>query len=152
MSYFNQIAGGPKSGYRYITDSNADWGQDLKRLKNWISDYNYCAQMRCDPNLKIGCPEICYGLSSVTIPDVGKPIKQIRINYFGGADIKYYFSDTAIDWWDSRRPIDPGWYATSTNYLMGSIYDKNKKDEESYRWLKKIRPFAQVGTAIFIYY
>lgn len=37
IAYFNQIAGGPKNGYKYLADSNIDWGQDrflvLKYLK-----------------------------------------------------------------------------------------------------------------------
>jgi hypothetical protein len=78
----------------------------------------------------------------------------IRVNYFGGADVKYYLGNRYIDWWDSRRPIDPGWYAISTNYLMGSIYDTTKPDNESYRWIRdnNIQPLYQVGTSIFIYH
>lgn len=36
VSYFNQTVGGSKNGYKYVTDSNVDWGQDLKRLKIWL--------------------------------------------------------------------------------------------------------------------
>jgi hypothetical protein len=32
LSYFNEIAGGPAGGYRWLVDSNLDWGQDLKML------------------------------------------------------------------------------------------------------------------------
>src|SRR5262249_11687693 len=32
LAYFNEIAGGPANGYRWLTDSNLDWGQDLKGL------------------------------------------------------------------------------------------------------------------------
>jgi hypothetical protein len=35
LSYFNELIGGPSNGYRYLTDSNIDWGQDLKRLAAW---------------------------------------------------------------------------------------------------------------------
>lgn len=151
MSYFNRLAGGSQNGYKYVTDSNADWGQDLKRLKNWVNDYNYCGGMKCDANLKVGCPKLCYTLIE-NPSDTPKTIEKIHLNYFGGADIKYYFGDTAIDWWDSRRPLEPGFYALSTNYLMGSIYDKTKPDNESYRWTEKFKPVAQVGTSIFVYY
>lgn len=151
MSYFNQLAGGPKNGFRYATDSNADWGQDLKRLKKWAGDYNFCLNANCGSSTKFGCPSLCCTLEKQSNnPHV--LIDKIHLNYFGGADIKYYFGDQAIDWWDSRRPIEPGWYALSTNYLMGSIYDKTKKDSESYRWIKNTKPVAQVGTSIFVYY
>lgn len=36
LAYFNYLAGGPSKGYRHLLDSNLDWGQDLKRLKNYI--------------------------------------------------------------------------------------------------------------------
>ena len=36
LSYFNEVAGGPYNGYKYLIDSNVDWGQDLPALKKWI--------------------------------------------------------------------------------------------------------------------
>lgn len=120
MSYFNESVGGPKNGYRYVTDSNADWGQDLKRLRSFLDDH----------------------------PEIGT----IRVDYFGGGDIKYYIGDKYIQWWDSKRPIEAGWYAISTNFLMGSLYDKTKPDKKSYRWLKNKKPAFQAGTSILIYY
>ena len=38
LSYANEIAGGPAGLYRYTVDSNLDWGQDLKRLKEWTDE------------------------------------------------------------------------------------------------------------------
>ena len=40
LSYFNEIGGGYKEGYKYVVDSNYDWGQDLKRLKIWVEKNN----------------------------------------------------------------------------------------------------------------
>ncbi len=40
LSYFNQLAGGPEGGRRYLLDSNVDWGQDLDRLSDWMRDRN----------------------------------------------------------------------------------------------------------------
>ena len=120
MSYFNRIAGGPKNGYNFVTDSNADWGQDLKRLRVFLDKH----------------------------PEIDK----IRVDYFGGADIKYYIKDEYLMWWDAKRPLEAGWYAISTNFLEGSIYDKTKKDPATYRWTQKLTPVYQVGTSILIYY
>lgn len=36
LSFFNRLAGGPKQGYRYLVDSNIDWGQDLPALKKYM--------------------------------------------------------------------------------------------------------------------
>ncbi len=150
MSYFNSLAGGPTKGYRYVTDSNADWGQDLKRLRAWVAQYNSCKKTRCDVTLGAGCPSYCRATPSTlhTTP----PIDRIRIDYFGGAEIGYYFDDVYQKWWDSKRPIEAGWYAISTNFLQGSLYDKTKKDGDSYRWILNFKPVHQVGTSILIYY
>ncbi len=121
LSFFNRTVGGPKNGYHYVTDSNADWGQDLKRLEKYLDHH----------------PEI----------------KQIHIDYFGGDNPRYRFGSKFIPWWDSRRPIEPGYYAISANFLMNSIYDKNKPDNQSYRWIIKnhLKPITQIGTSILIY-
>jgi len=36
LSYFNEFIGGPKNGYKYLIDSNLDWGQDLPGLRDYI--------------------------------------------------------------------------------------------------------------------
>lgn len=36
LSYFNQVVGGPKNGYKHLVDSSLDWGQDLPALKRWL--------------------------------------------------------------------------------------------------------------------
>ena len=37
LAFFNQLVGGPANGYRYLADSNVDWGGDLKRLRQWMA-------------------------------------------------------------------------------------------------------------------
>ncbi len=145
MSYFNEAVGGPKNGYNYVTDSNADWGQDLKRLDKFIDRYNWCPQNSLD--------------SFCAIYDTQKgQIEKIHLDYFGGGyntnqeDLDYYLGDTYIKWHGDSRPIGQGWYAISTNYLQSSIYNKKTIDRMSYRWLKNKEPFYQVGTSIMIYY
>jgi hypothetical protein len=36
LAYFNELVGGPRNGHRYLDDSNIDWGQDLKRLRQYM--------------------------------------------------------------------------------------------------------------------
>jgi Dolichyl-phosphate-mannose-protein mannosyltransferase len=36
IAYFNEVAGGPDGGAEWATDSNLDWGQDLKRLVKFM--------------------------------------------------------------------------------------------------------------------
>jgi hypothetical protein len=36
LEYFNEAAGGPREGHRWLVDSNLDWGQDLIRLGRYM--------------------------------------------------------------------------------------------------------------------
>lgn len=38
LSYYNIIGGGANNGYKIATDSNYDWGQDVKRLGKWMKE------------------------------------------------------------------------------------------------------------------
>jgi len=40
LAYFNELAGGPRNGYKTLVDSNLDWGQDLNGLASWLSARN----------------------------------------------------------------------------------------------------------------
>ncbi len=150
LSYFNQSVGGPENGYRYVTDSNADWGQDLKRLKKWIKRYN----ARCSGEGAKIIHRDCLSATGSYEPSNYRPvpIDKIRVDYFGGDNPELRLGDIYVRWWDSKRPIEPGWYAVSVNYRQGSIHSNEKTDTDSYRWLLNYRPFAQVGTSILIYH
>ncbi len=37
IGYFNQLAGGSSYGYKIARDSNLNWGEDIKRIKNYIA-------------------------------------------------------------------------------------------------------------------
>jgi hypothetical protein len=39
ISYFNELVG-PSNGYKYLADSNIDWGQDLLQLKEYLDRAN----------------------------------------------------------------------------------------------------------------
>ena len=38
LTFFNSLAGGPRGGWRYLANSNNDWGQDLPRLAEWLEE------------------------------------------------------------------------------------------------------------------
>jgi hypothetical protein len=38
LPYFNLLAGGPEGGYRYLVDSNLDWGQNMWQLREWMQE------------------------------------------------------------------------------------------------------------------
>jgi hypothetical protein len=54
LTYFNEVAGGPAGGARWLTDSNLDWGQALRILPDWlrargIDRVNLCYFGTADP-------------------------------------------------------------------------------------------------------
>jgi 4-amino-4-deoxy-L-arabinose transferase-like glycosyltransferase len=40
LNYYNEFAGGSYNGYKIAADSNTDWGQDLKRIADYIHENN----------------------------------------------------------------------------------------------------------------
>ena len=56
LAYFNQLAGGPRGGLRWLDDSNVDWGQSLIQLRDHlqerqIADFRMCAFWHLDPKV-----------------------------------------------------------------------------------------------------
>ena len=117
LAYFNELVGGTKNGYKYVTDSNVDWGQELKRLTKWVDD---------------------------------NKIDKIRVDYFGGGDVKHYLGDKAIIW-HAHMGQEPGWYAISATFLQNSLYYKIHEGKPDYEWLRKREPDANIGGSILIY-
>ena len=142
LSYFNPIVGGHKNGYLYATDSNYDWGQDLKHLKNWIATYNTQCAASSFP---------CAVTDDGSVPVALQPIDTIRVDYFGGSDPHYYLGNKYTPWWSSRDP-EPGWYAICTFFYQESLYKKLAPEEANYSWLKEKTPVARAGDSFLIYY
>jgi hypothetical protein len=40
LAYSNELFGGPANTYRYLTDSNTDWGQQLVSVKKYLDQHN----------------------------------------------------------------------------------------------------------------
>jgi 4-amino-4-deoxy-L-arabinose transferase-like glycosyltransferase len=38
IAYFNELAGGPANGYRWLADSNLDWGQNVTRMRAYARE------------------------------------------------------------------------------------------------------------------
>ena len=128
LSSFNEFFGGVRGGYQYVTDSNYDWGQDLKRLKIW-------ADANLTPEEKI----------AVDYFGGGSP------KYYLGGRAESWSSS-------QNNPKDEGinWLAVSINTIQSATantapgFNRNPVDE--YRWLENsLAPYAKAGTSIFIY-
>jgi 4-amino-4-deoxy-L-arabinose transferase-like glycosyltransferase len=129
LSYYNEFAGGTWNGYWYATDSNYDWGQDLKRLADFA---------HARPQEKIYLDY--FGGSTA----------------HNGAQ-KYWLKDQYVPWYSDFGPPPSGSImAVSANSLMGSQATPvngfpTPKPQSTYPWLRGLKPFARAGTSIFLY-
>lgn len=145
LSYFNTAAGGHENGYRYITDSNYDWGQDAKRLQKWVADYNTCIETNQEGS------ESCRTLTGGKTFPTEEPINVIRVDYFGGSDPEYYLK-SKFEGWHSNNVPEPGWYAISAGFYQESIYKPQSSGDTNYFWLPVDNMIGRAGDSIFIFY
>ena len=109
LAYFNELVGGPKNGYKYLDDSNIEWGQDLKRLRDY--------QIK-NPGTKIAyswnklSPEY-YGINNL-IPLNGanwwgNPKGLYAVNTFLLIRMQYLSTgrkDPSLNWLSLYKPVD----------------------------------------------
>jgi len=125
LSYFNEFVG-TDNGWKYVTDSNYDWGQDLKKLVTFVEENNI---------ERIG----------VDYFGAGDP------NYYLREKSEYWYSAKG-----NPLESDIEWLAISVNQLQGAIAPAaggfQRSPEDEYRWLDNpTEPYAVAGTSIFIY-
>lgn len=128
LAYFNEAAGGPDKGYRYLVDSNLDWGQDLKGLAVYLKEkgidtvhLSYFGTT--DPNY--------YGIRYEWMPSYYLPEDYRE----GGARIRSFRMPTV------------GIVAISATNLQNVYFS----DKQFYDWLKQYKPIDKIGYSIFIY-
>ena len=124
LAYFNEFAGGPDNGYRYLVDSNLDWGQDLKGLKRFMDSR--------------GIDRIYLSYFGTDSPD------RYGINYdwLPSYELKNRNPQPTIDVKRKR------YLAISVTNLQG-VY---MEPVTMFRWLDRYTPVARIGHSIFVYY
>lgn len=121
-SFFNQAAGGPATGARYLLDSNLDWGQDAKRLAGHLRSQ--------------GIREVCdgyfgkadlgyYGIATKELPSTGETGKLSQLDCVAAVSVNhlhglYLPPPKNYDW---LRAIPP----TSRVGYSIYLYDLRKK-------------------------
>ena len=127
LSYYNELAGGATNGYRYIVDSNYDWGQDLKRLRDFAGE-NQIEKIAVD----------YFG--------GGSP------SYYLGEKFEPWWSARGKP---NPETGDPEWFAISATFRQGAfgrlVRGFERAPEDSYFWLRDAEPVSRVGYSIFIY-
>jgi Dolichyl-phosphate-mannose-protein mannosyltransferase len=121
LAYFNEAAGGPEEGGRYVVDSNLDWGQDLKRLRVFVEAQG------------IDKIAVNYFGTSYDRYELGEKLIPWR-SAFGPSEGWLAVSATVLKVAQARW--DPG---------LGH------KIEDSYQWLEGKKPVAKIGYSIFVF-
>jgi len=123
LAYFNEIGGGPGNGYRYLVDSNLDWGQDLKELKKYMGRHKI---ERVSLSYFGSDSPDRYGIAYDWLPSYvlrnHEPDKEPQLNL--------------------NQPL-----AISVTNLHGTPLD----NKEQFKWLLQHEPVAKLGYSIFVY-
>src|SRR3989344_160965 len=124
LTYFNQVAGGPVGGHRYVVDSNLDCGQDLKRLASWVNA-NHIQKISLD---YFGWSDQLYYLSS---------------KFYWVSGEKYATKDQFL----SDNPVG-GYLAISATFYTES----QASPKHPYEWLNNYQPVTIIGNSIFVWH
>jgi 4-amino-4-deoxy-L-arabinose transferase-like glycosyltransferase len=123
LAYFNELVGGPSQGYKYLVDSNLDWGQDLPGLKRFMDEHGieriHFSYFGSDSPSRYG---IAYD-----------PLPSYELKGDDG----------------TSHPFPHGsWVAVSATNLQGAYFT----DKNYYEVFRNREPDAVVGYSIFLYY
>lgn len=124
LAFFNASIGGPSHGADYLVDSNLDWGQGLKLLKQWMTEHQVARI-----NLSyFGYADPAY--------------YQIDYNPLPGSPF--------FDYGRIGKPQLPGYIAVSATNLRGLYLSDFARD--LYANLQKRQLVAVLGHCIYVYW
>jgi 4-amino-4-deoxy-L-arabinose transferase-like glycosyltransferase len=127
LAYFNELVGGPQNGYRYLADSNLDWGQDLKGLKKYMDQR---------------------GLDSIKLSYFGTVDPRLY-------DLNYEWLPSFI--LPNPHPEKVlelpthGIIAISATNLVGVYMDRYGHGKDLFAWLRAYQPVAHIGHSILVF-
>lgn len=126
MSYFNELAGGPMGGPRYLLDANIDWGQDVLYLKDWCEKHPEATPISVA--FRNSYSDSLLGLQS-------------RVRNLNVLDAPHKQSIQNAS--PQKSGPMPGWYAMSVH----RIHDPS----DQYHYFRHFKPVATAGYSIYIY-
>jgi hypothetical protein len=126
LPYFNELVGGSSGGYRYVVDSNLDWGQDLIRFSDWIKKEK---------------------ISKITFDYFGwsDPAYYLGDAYIWSSSTRFVDAEDF-----KKRNQSDGWLAVSATFLQNAS-GEGQTATPNYLWLKAFQPITVIGHSIFIY-
>ena len=123
LSYYNALGGGLQNGYKIATDSNHDWGQDLKRLRDYVEKSN---------------------ISKINLDYFGGGSPK----YYLGEKYEGWWSSRGAPPAGSYFAVSLN---SLTGNQAKPIGDVQIKPEDTYSWLKNKTPIARGGISILIF-
>jgi 4-amino-4-deoxy-L-arabinose transferase-like glycosyltransferase len=126
IAYFNQWAGGPDNGWRYLADSNVDWGQ------NWPDVARYADE---------------HGVEMVEFAYFGQDRPWRYLPGHRVHTVPTPFCGDCVE--GEVFTPEPGFYAISVNLLLGYYWDPPYRDY--FRYFREREPDAKAGYSIFLY-
>jgi|GEM_PF-937025 len=123
LSYISELFGGSRYGYRYLADSNIDWGTELPALKKYLQKNN-------NPKILLSY----YGNNDPHYYGIEFAELAERSRIKGKA--------TFYDRWDDILLI------VSANNLTSAYYPPTF---DFFRWLWEKKPLAIVGNTFYVY-
>jgi hypothetical protein len=124
LAYFNELTGGPDKGYIYVVDSNLDWGQELKRLNQWVNQK---------------------GIDKIYLDYFGGADP----NYY----LKDKYNGWWCERPSSELPKG-SYLAVSATFLQngrGKPVSNFSQTKNCYKWLDDYQPVEKIGYSIFIF-
>jgi len=122
LAYFNECVGGPDQGYKYLADSNLDWGQDLKNLKRYVDEHGVTT-LYLD-YFGTASPGY-YGIRSLSLPD-NEPAPDAPLAYYAVSATSllrvYGPGEELIPWIARQKPVDKVGYSIFIYRLPAGEY------------------------------
>lgn len=135
LSYYNELIGSQDNGYKYLTDSNVDWGQGLKALGKYLNErsipkiyLSYCG---------VGDPHY-YGIDYIPLYPINDLFSTYITNHRLGLDTDYKIQGGTEN---------NMFFAISANNLQSTYYG----DKKLFAWLKEIPCEDMLARSILIY-
>lgn len=126
ISYFNEWIGGPTQGWRYLADSNIDWGQDLPDLGTYLQR-NRIERVKT----------FIFGYDN--------PFHYVKPGSLDPQPLPSPENSALAHYYDPQ----PGIYAVSVNYLTGFLAPSGYEDYLAY--FRRRPPDGRAGYSILIY-
>lgn len=126
LTYFNALGGGPENGWRRLSDANADWGQGLWLLRDYVR--------------RSGADEVVLSYYGATLVDaVGFPFQDLWS--FG-----VWGEKTRLGGASPKKEL----LAVSATNRSG-VYLQRFLGPDPFGWLDSRKPEAVLGNSIFVY-